>query len=390
MPGPREILDTAISPSTYTGYLKNVIDQTKQQWAATQQLRDQESKVASSVIDAAKKGDFGTATEILLNHIGERSGQAAESLVGGAYKNLKANLTEADPNHGEVYAAPITPVPGVSAALEDFAEEEATGAAGTGTAASAQQPSLWQRVKQAVSPKAATQPNAQAALREGAAASAKDAGLAASDTSGSIRTILDKPIEEAGKAEDALYQKINDAAETDMKSLYDRREELQDALEDPTNISQKSAMQKELATTDSNIAKGEANLQTKLGKDAGDLIKQAKSATQQRYAMEEGVKKLFNNEGVISGNLEHGAPEQINVNSAIKSVENLDKPSKFAPRGSPSRLEQMFGKDGAKAIKQGLYDAQKAGQKVATRNTILAWLSGASAATGTAYELLSK
>jgi hypothetical protein len=247
-------------------------------------------------------------------------------------------------------------------------------------------------VKRAVSPKAATQPGAQSTFREGAAASARDAGAGeiASDPNTSIRALPEKPIAEATKIEDKIYKTVNDAAETDMKSLYDRREELQDAIEDPTNVSQKTAIQRELATTNQDISQGEANVQTKLGKDAPDLIKQAKAATQQRYSMEEGAKKLFNHESVVSGNVAHGYPETINVDNAIKAAENLDKPSKFAPRGTPTRLQQMFGEDGAKAFKQGLYDAKSAGQKVMDRNKILSILGVTGGVFGGAYEFFSR
>jgi hypothetical protein len=290
-----------------------------------------------------------------------------------------------------------TPLGETAADAVNIGVASAVGGMGSAEAApdaAAEKPGLIQRARQAVSSKAATQPGAQSALREGAAASARDAGVTgAVDTSGSIRTIMDQPIAEASKIEDSLYQTVNDAAGTDMKALYDRREELQDAADDPTNLAQKSVIQKELTATDQQIAQGEANVQSKLGKDAPDLIDQAKAATQQRYSMEEGVKKLFNNESVVNGNTAHGAPETINVDSAIKAAENLDKPSKFAPFGTPTRLEQMFGEDGAASLKQGLYDAQKAGQKVASRNDILKILKIVGitgGALGGAYEYFSR
>jgi hypothetical protein len=247
-------------------------------------------------------------------------------------------------------------------------------------------------VKRAVSPKAATQPGAQSTFREAAAASARDAGAGemAIDPNASIRALPDKPIAEAAKIEDSLYKTVNDAAQTDMKSLYDYREELQDALADPQTIGQRTALQKELYAAERSIKTGEANIQATLGKDAPDLIQQAKAATQQRYAMEEGAKKLFNNESVVNGNVAHGYPESINVDNAIKAAENLDKPSKFAPRGTPTRLQQMFGEEGAKAFKQGLYDAKAAGQKVMDRNKILSILGVTGGVFGGAYEFFSR
>ena len=233
-----------------------------------------------------------------------------------------------------------------------------------------------QAVKRLVSPEAATQPEAQSAFRSGAQASAEDAGVTGEANQGGIRTLMNKPIRQASAVERNLYDTVNDAAETDMKSLYDRREELQDTLDDPTQIANKSALQKELQTTQASIDAGETKVQDALGTKASDLLQKAKAATQQRFAMEQGDAKLFNNESVVSGNAENGTDETVNVKAAIRQAEQLDKPSKFAPRGTPTRLQQMFGEDGAKAFKQGLYDAQKSGQSVATRNTVAKWLGG--------------
>lgn len=287
-----------------------------------------------------------------------------------------------------------TPLGETAADAANIGVASAVGGMGSaeGAPEAAETRDITQRVRQAVSPKAATQPGARSALRQGAAASATDAGVAGAggDTSGSIRTLMDEPIAQASKIEDKLYKTVNDAAGTDMKSLYDYREEIQQAIEDPANLGQKSALQNELATTDASIADGEANVQDRLGAGASKLLNDAKAATQQRFAMEEGAKKIFNNESVVSGNLKHGAPESINVDAAIKQVENLDKPSKFAPRGTPTRLQQMFGEDGAASLKQGLYDAQKAGQKVASRNDILKIIGVTGGALGGAYEYFSR
>ncbi len=211
-------------------------------------------------------------------------------------------------------------------------------------------------------------------MRMGAATSAQDAGVTVPVTAtpgAGIRTLMEKPIAEATQIEDQLYTTVNKAAGTDMKSLYDRQEELQDAIDDPTNIHNKAALQAELKTNQTQIMLGESNIQKSLGTDAPKLIGQAKAATQQRFAMETGDAKIFNNESVVNGNVAHGSNETINVNAAIKQAENLDKPSKFAPRGTPTRLEQMLGRDGAAKFKQGLYNAQKSGQTVMTRNNIL-------------------
>jgi len=239
---------------------------------------------------------------------------------------------------------------------------------------------IWQGEKVAQAP-------AKAALQGGAQASAADAGVAGTaDTAGSVRTLLDNPIDALSKNERAAYDTINKAAGTDLKALYDYRTQLQDALDDPTNIGQKANLQSELKTTEGQIADGE-KLATSNGVDP-DTLNQAKGMTQQRYAMEDVAKKLFSNESVVRGNMAHGAPETINIDSALRQVENLDKPSRFAPRGAPTRLEQAFGEDGAQALKQSLYDAQKAGQTALTKQVWAKRIASVTGAASATYEAL--
>lgn len=229
---------------------------------------------------------------------------------------------------------------------------------------------------------------AEAALRTGAATSAADAGVSAGDTGGGMRTVMDDAIHNAASSERAMYDTLNKASGTDLKTLYDHASDVQEALDDPTNIANRTSLQKELATTQDSITKGEAQAKTN-GVDPDTLTK-AKAATQQRYAMETVKQKLFNNESVVSGNTAHGAPETLNVKSALRQVESLDKPSRFAPEGSPSRLEQAFGKEGAAKLKQGLYDAQAAGETAATRQKIAMWVGGSIPVLGAGYETVKK
>lgn len=238
----------------------------------------------------------------------------------------------------------------------------------------------------------AAQAPAKATLRTGASASAADAGVSAGDTTGGMRTVLDDGIHSAAKVERGMYDALNKASGTDLKTLYDHANDVQEALDDPTNIANRSSLQKELQTTHDSITKGEAQASAN-GVDPKTLTS-AKAATQQRYAMETVKQKLFNNESVVSGNVEHGAPETVNVKSAIRQVESLDKPSRYAPEGTPSRLEQAFGGDGAKALKQGLYDAQNEGQTALSRQELAKKLLGGTVigagALTTVYEALKK
>jgi len=272
----------------------------------------------------------------------------------------------------------------IDAAPEIAGGEEAA-AGGEAAASTAAKPGL---VQQVVKGEKVAQAPAQSAMREGAAASAKDAGVEApATTSQPMRTVLDKPIKDLAVKERGTYDAINEAAGVDLKDLYDHASDVAEALDDPVNIVNRDKLQADLVRTNMRIGQAEDK-----AAEAGippDALQKAKAMTQQRYAMQTFKQKVFNNESVVSGNMEHGAPETINVDSAIKQVENLDKPSKYAPEGSPSRLVQALGDKGAKALKQGLYDAQKAGETALNRQKLAKWLGGgAVAGAGTLYELL--
>jgi hypothetical protein len=261
------------------------------------------------------------------------------------------------------------------------AEATAEGSAETGAATEAATQAATQTatkpglLKQVIKGKEVAQPAAKGALSDAATAAAKDTGVGATVQPQGVRSLLDDTIAQSATKERGLYDAVNKAAGTDMKSLYDRAEELKDALDDPTNIANRSALQTELDATNTHISQGEASA-TKNLVNAPKAIQEAKQATQQRYSLQEVKSKLFNNEGVVSGNIEHGAAETINTDSAIKAAERLNKPSRFAPEGTPTRLEQALGQDGASKLLKNLYSAQKTGQTALKVQTIGRWLAG--------------
>lgn len=330
----------------------------------------------------AKSGKYGTALNDTLNSAGSvaetimpfsTTSTADEMVKQGASGDVAGALGKGVGAIGSQILNTVAPTlaPEADAATDTAASDTATDTESATETPSISQPGFVQKI---IKGKNVEQAPAKQALTAGANASAQDAGVAASANVGEpIRTALDRPIATLAKKEATAYQAINDAAGTDLKSLYDYRTELTDALDDPTNIGNRTSLQAELKTTQSQIDSGEAQaVENGLSPKALDA---AKKMTQQRYAMQDLKKKLFNNESVVQGNAAHGVPETVNVDSAIRNVENLDKPSKYAPEGSPSRLEQALGKQGATQLKQGLYAAQKAG-KSAVR---LRWITGLTA-----------
>jgi hypothetical protein len=179
-----------------------------------------------------------------------------------------------------------------------------------------------------------------------------------------------------------VYDKVNTAAQTDMKNLYDYKSELEDALDDPTNISQRSALRKELQTTQNQIERGEANARS--AKVDPGMIDQARAMTQRRYAMQELDKRIFNNESVVRGNAAYGDEETVDTDAAIREAEKMNKPSKYAPRGSDTRLEQSLGKDGAQQFLQRLYNARRLGQSALSKQELLKAIPGGKFAVGAA------
>lgn len=233
------------------------------------------------------------------------------------------------------------------------------------------------------------QRQAMTAADEAANAIAADSKVAAgaAPSEAGMRPALDTHIANIAARERAAYDSINAAAGTDMKSLYDKRELLQDALDDPTTANSDTLMER-MKDVENQIQNGENNA-SKGGVDVQKALKQAKADTQQRYAVQEVKRQLFNNESVVKGNAAHGADEEINIDAAIKAVEKLDKPSRYAPEGTPSRLEQAMGKDGADEFVKALYDAQKAGKlavKVKNLGTWAAKVLGTGLLGGAGYE----
>jgi hypothetical protein len=381
---PGKVLDTAEDVANGINNLSGittVVDSVKNAGHILGAYEDARSKGAS-VIDALKSAN-------------ERAKQA-DTLTPALAKALDAwkknptaettrALTDAAAALATIYAGGKVMPGAVPEAEETAAAEKAA----TPKPAATAEPKEPGAIKRAFSPTAATQPGAKSTLQAGAESAAKDAGVKATVTpAAGIRSLMDEPIAQASKLERGLYDTVNKAAETDMKDLYDYRVKLQDAIEDPKNIANEDALNEKLKVVNQKIADGESKVQTALGKSGSDAIQRAQAATQQRYAMEDGAKKLFDNESVVSGNVQHGVPETANVDALIKNAEALDKPSKFAPRGTPTRLQQMFGEEGAKQFKQGLYDAQKKGITVADRNTVIKWVAGGAGTLSGLYELM--
>ena len=224
---------------------------------------------------------------------------------------------------------------------------------------------------------AASQPIAQAGVKS-----------AAPTVGASLRSGIDveKPLAAAKK----LYQVVDDAAKTDFKVLYDKLDAAQDAARIAAPGSPEEAVaQRNIKAVEDSITEHKAIAEKSGVPNVDKTLAQADAKFAETQANKDFNSKFFGNQSVVSGNVAHGVPEKIDVDAAIKTLENFDKPNKYGI----SRLQQTsLGKDGAFKLKQYLYDAQKAGQTAldsrALRNKLLGWgIPGVSATLGLGYEL---
>lgn len=224
---------------------------------------------------------------------------------------------------------------------------------------------------------AAVQPIAQAGIR-----------TVAQPVGASFRSGIDveTPL---GQAKN-LYRTVDEAAKTDFKGLYDKLDAAQDeARLAAPGSSEEAKAQLNIKNTQDAIDDAKKVAVNSGVPDIDKTLKQADAKFAETQANKDLNSKFFGNNGVISGNVAHGAPEKINVDSGIKVLENMDKPNKYGL----SRLQQTsLGTDGAQKLKQVLYDAQKAGQAYmdarSLRNKVIAWgIPSVTGALGLAYEL---
>lgn len=346
-------------PPAYTQAVKGV-EQLPDEYRAYEQARAS----GKSPLEA-----FGAASGVT---------QAKQSTIKALESRIKEFKTDPSKANGKALAdlAPVLmSFVGAPGEIDAVAPAEAAPEA-TAAAEGPAQPSITQKVLQGSD---VAQPLVKQAFREGATASAEDAGVADKTLPQThaqpVRTLLDDPIQNLAETERATYDTLNQAAGTDLKSLVDHAEEVQDALDDPTNIANRSALQTDLKTTQDAIAQGQA--QAVKNGVSPDMLTKAQAMTQQRYAMQTLKQKVFNNEAVVKGNLLHGTPEEINVDAAIRNAENLNKPSRFAPEGTPTRLQQALGEDGANNLLKKLYTAQKTGKSAVKVRTAAEWIAGA-------------
>jgi hypothetical protein len=171
----------------------------------------------------------------------------------------------------------------------------------------------------------------------------------------------------------SLYKTVDDAAKTDFKGLYDKLDAAQDDARLAASGSPEEAKaQLNIKNTQDAIDDAKKVAAQSGVPDVDATLKAADAKYAETQANKDFNAKFFGRS--VEGNIAHGAPETIDVDKAIKTVEDMDKPNRYGP----SRMQQTsLGKAGTAKLKQTLYDARKAGIKAVSdrtlRNKILAW-----------------
>lgn len=366
------------------GFWQATIQSAKDAWTNSQPIRDQEAQVAKNVSGAAKKGDFGTAAEILLNHLGERGAQVAGAAYHGATENIKNAILPQSYNRDlsteKPLGSPLTPLPGPGGALEEFVGEETAGRAAAPTG-----PGI---VKKIIKGEGVSQEPARESLRNAVNASAGESGASVVQPQ-SLRESLSAPIDSIESAAKNNYQAMDNATGGKFQPNLDRLNNINNKLRAIAGTD--DAKEAELAASKTRLEwQQDALFDEAAGKGVPrDVVDTARAQFKQAQALHDVQSKVFKNPNIIEGNIAHGTPETVKVNEAIKALQKLQDNTEF---GAP-RLEQALGRDGAKQLLDNLYAAQRMGVSGVRVQNIAKWIGGATIGSGAlvkAIEVASK
>lgn len=297
-------------------------------------------------------------------HTGEGLSQLAqhEKRIKGLENTVKG-LLEASTVPAQVAGVP-------ESGLDEGAELAAKTAGKVADTASNAASKVGQTAQAIVKGGKVAQKPAQEALRTAAGAT---------DTQSSLRGVLEQPIADTMKQAKSLYKKFDDAAGVDYRDLQSKLSDVEWKIKqalDPETEARLTDARNQIADK-IETAKQTAQAQ---GVDPS-VLDQADSHFKQASALQDLQKKLFKNPSVVAGDTTKGAAETVDVDTAIKTLQRLDQPTKYGN----SRLVQALGsRKAADQLLSDLYSAQKAGQsainarKLAkTISKYVAYISGA-------------
>ena len=212
---------------------------------------------------------------------------------------------------------------------------------------------------------------AQAATRAAAKAAGSEVGLSTVQPEG-LRTLAEEPISVVNGLKKGVYSQVDRAAGTDLKTLYDKLDAINDKIDLEASGSPAEAKLEEARTSQmQTIEDAKAQARAK-GVDVDKMLAKGDALHTREMALRDFQKGVLKNVNIVPGNVAHGTPETVTIDSAVKAIQKLQDNTKF---GAP-RLEQALGKDGAKKLLDGLYDAQRQGIKAASRQKLAQWVGG--------------
>ena len=344
---------TALKSGDYSGAAQHFLQSLN---SPADEIVDQQlqssRQAAESMIQSAKAGDVLGALQHAAGIV------PGASQVDAAMSNYQKNPNRENLAHVISTAVPLL-VPGamrLAGKAAGIADELAVGKGTIGEEAESSEavetpkPNLIQKIKKGQS---VEQEPAQSALKK-----------AAGTNEPSLQETLTKPIAENQAAADALYEEM-DKTGVDVKNLTQKLRNTERKLTQLTDTPEDQVLEAKLL-------KSREGLIEKI-KDSGvseDQINEADTQFQKTKALSDIQSRIFKNPSVVEGDVTHGTPETVNVDSTIKALRKLEN-TKYG-----NRIEQAFGKEGANELFDKLYEAQRMGVHAMKVQQVAKWIGG--------------
>jgi hypothetical protein len=220
---------------------------------------------------------------------------------------------------------------------------------------SATKPSLYQQVTQ--SEKVAQAP-AQEALQTAVKSGGNEVGLSTVQPA-SLRTIVEEPISAVNGLKKSAYGQVDEAAGTDLKTLYGKLDAINDKIDLEASGSPEEARLEAQRTSQMQTIEDAKQVARSKGVDVDKMLDKGDALHTKEMALREFQKNYLKNPSIIEGNSAMGTPETANVDAGIKVLQKMQDNTKY---GAP-RLEQALGKQGANQLLKDMYAAQRLGVK---------------------------
>ena len=200
---------------------------------------------------------------------------------------------------------------------------------------------------------------AQEATRTAMKTGGAEVGLNTVQPAG-LRTLAEEPINAVNGLKKGIYGQVDQAAGTDLKTLFGKLDAINDKIDLEASGSPEEARLEAQRTSQMQTIEDAKQVARSKGVNVDKLLDQGDDLHTREMALRDFQKGFLKNTGIVPGNATSGTPETINVDSAVKAAQKLQDNTKY---GADGRLAQALGKDGAKKFLDDLYAAQRLGVK---------------------------